>query len=73
MKFNREHYMAPKECPFTYKGQNLAECRRVLLNKIAKSLDIDFEPSDAGNKTLGAIVKRAQALRLNSELSKPNG
>lgn len=38
-------YLAPKDCPFTFNGQNLAAMRRAKLRQIAKSLGVSPDGS----------------------------
>lgn len=67
MKITPVHYIAPKECPYTYRGRNLAEMRRAKLQRIAKTLEVDIEGSK--NELVGRIIDRARALEMNAELS----
>ena len=66
MKINRTHYIAPKECPFTLNGENLASLRRAKLNKIANAIKV--ETKDSGNATLGLVIVRLKALGANPEI-----
>ena len=68
MQYNNVHYIAPKECPFTWKGENLAELRRVKLVRIATALKVDATGSK--NEILGRLVNYLKATEAESELSK---
>ncbi len=67
MKYIPTHFIAAKDCPFTYKGQNLTELRRVKLRQIAKSLEI--ESNGPKNEILGLVINRLRAMESDSEIT----
>lgn len=66
MKFTRQHFIAPKDCPFTLNGENLASIRRHGINKIAKAIKVDVK--DSKNETLGLVISRLKTMEAPTEL-----
>ena len=67
MQFNHTHYIAAKDCPYTWKGQNLTEIRRATPKKIAEALKVGGDGSK--NELLQRIIVRARSLEAPEELT----
>ena len=60
-------YIAPKDCPFTINGENLAAMRRAKLRRIAKSLKVSADGSK--QEILKRVIGRLKAADAPRELS----
>jgi len=60
-------YLAPKNCPFSLNGQNLAAMRRAGLRHIAKSLDVS--PDGSKQSILVRIIGKLKVIDAPKELS----
>ncbi len=61
------HYLAPKDCPFSLNGQNLAAMRRAKLRQIAKSLEVS--PDDSKQAILVRIIGKLKVMDAPKELT----
>lgn len=61
-------YMAAKDCPFTFKGQNLTELRRARLRLIAKAINIPEYNELPKNELIVRLIGKLKALGAESEL-----
>ena len=67
MEYNATHYRAPKECRFTYNGDNLTAVRRAVLKKIARREGVDAEGAHV--EILERVIFRLEALRRPDEIT----
>lgn len=68
MDYNQKHFIAAKDCPFTYKGKNLAELRRAKLRKIATAIGIE-DNNKPKNDILAAMVVRLKTIGSEKEIA----
>ena len=61
------HYLAPKQCPFTYSGENLAAMRRSRLRQLAKKLKVS--PDDSKQEILKRLIGKLTAIGAPKELN----
>jgi len=67
MKFTSQHFISPKDCPFTLNGKNLVELRRAKLRTYAKALGVDADGTK--NEILGGLIVRLRSAEAESEIS----
>jgi hypothetical protein len=60
-------YIAPKDCPYTLNGNNLAALRRSALRPIARALKLD--DSGTHQQMLPAIISRLATLEAPPEIT----
>ncbi len=60
-------YLAPKDCPFTLNGENLAAMRRAKLRKIAKSLKVS--PDGSKQEILKRLIGTLRVAGVPKELN----
>lgn len=61
------HYLAPKDCPFTINGQNLAAMRRAKLRQIAKSMGVS--PAGSKQDILRKVIAKLKVTGAPKELN----
>ena len=61
------NYIAPKQCPYSLNGENLAAMRRAKLRQIAKSLEVS--PDDSKQAILVRIIGKLKVMDAPKELS----
>lgn len=66
---NAQHYLAPKECKYTYRGENLVAMRKAKLRPLAKALKVELDDDPNHNELVQRIMKRADALDREPELA----
>lgn len=62
------HYMAAKDCPFSFKGQNLAELRRARLRLIAKAINVPGYNDLPKHELVVRIIGKLRALGAEADL-----
>lgn len=60
-------YLAPKQCPFTINGQNLAAMRRARLREVAKAIGVD--PGGSKQEILKRLIGKLKVTGAPKELS----
>lgn len=62
------HYVSHKECPYTWRGENIANLRRSKLQDIAASFQIGT-PDSSKQEILAQLVPRLNGLGAETEIS----
>lgn len=57
-----------RECPYTWRGRNLAEMRRVELYRLGRALDVGG-PQSTKNDLLQALIGKLRIMDAETELS----
>lgn len=68
MKTTYINMIGVKDCPYTWRGENLALLRRAKLYKIAGALDLK-DPSASKNELLTAMLAKLKLMSAETELS----
>ena len=64
---NPVNYIAPKQCPYSLNGENLAAMRRAKLREIAKKLKVS--PDDSKQAILVRLIGKLKVMDAPKELT----
>ena len=64
---NPVNYIAPKQCPYSFNGENLAAMRRTKLRQLAKKLGVS--PDDSKQAILVRLIGKLKFMDAPKELT----
>ena len=68
MKVKVEQMLGVKDCPYTFRGENLAQLRRARLFRVAQAFDLG-DPAASKNQLLTNLIAKLRMMNAETEIT----